>query len=141
LLLSDSDAVPKIDFMPIATRAPDPATLVAFNSRSAGSASAKLLATLNVHDARPIGSSMKFCLIASGEGDLYARFGETYEWDTAAGQAILEAAGGSVTTLDGAPLTYGHYNREFLNPHFVAWGRQPLWRSSDDQTRDTASGA
>jgi 3'(2'), 5'-bisphosphate nucleotidase len=141
LPLLESETPPAIAFTQIASRPPDPATLVAFNSRSTGSASAKLLATLNVHDARPLGSSMKFCLIAAGEGDLYARFGETYEWDTAAGQAILEAAGGSVTALDGTPLTYGHYNREFLNPYFVAWGRQPLWRSSDGDARDAASGA
>lgn len=115
-------------FKRLATRKPDPKALVAFNSRGAGAASSRLLALLDVHDAKPIGSSMKFCLIAAGEGDLYARFGETCEWDTAAGQAILEAAGGSVTTLDGAPLTYGHYDRAYRNPHFVAWGRQPLWR-------------
>lgn len=114
----------------LATRKPDPAALLAFNSRGSGAASSSLLALLKVHDAKPLGSSMKFCLIAAGEGDLYARFGETCEWDTAAGQAILEAAGGSVTTLDGAPLTYGHYDRAFRNPHFIAWGRQPLWRGA-----------
>ncbi|CCB66385.1 MULTISPECIES: 3'(2'),5'-bisphosphate nucleotidase CysQ [unclassified Hyphomicrobium] len=117
-------------FKRLTTRKPDPNALVAFNSRGAGAASSGLLALLKVHDAKPIGSSMKFCLIAAGEGDLYARFGETCEWDTAAGQAILEAAGGSVTTLDGAPLTYGHYDRAFRNPHFVAWARQPLWRGA-----------
>jgi 3'(2'), 5'-bisphosphate nucleotidase len=114
-------------FKRLTTRVPDPAGLVAFNSRGAGVASTNLLAFLKVHEARPLGSSMKFCLIAAAEGDLYARFGETYEWDTAAGQAILEAAGGSVTNLDGTPLTYGHYGRSYRNPYFVAWGRQPLW--------------
>ena len=54
-----------------------------------------------------VGSSLKFCMIASGEADLYPRFGTTMEWDTAAGDAILRAAGGMTTTLDGAPLTYG----------------------------------
>ena len=77
---------------------------------------------MNVRHAEPVGSSLKFCLIAAGEGDIYARLGETSEWDTAAGQAILEAAGGSVTTLDGTPLTYGKANATYLNPHFVAWG-------------------
>lgn len=117
-------------FKRLATRRPNPEALVAFNSRGAGAASSNLLALLKVHDAKPLGSSMKFCLIAAGEGDLYARFGETCEWDTAAGQAILEAAGGSVTNLDGTPLTYGHYDRDFRNPYFIAWGRQPLWRGA-----------
>ena len=117
-------------FRRLTTRQPDPNALVAFNSRGAGAASSNLLTLLKVHEAKPLGSSMKFCLIAAGEGDLYARFGETCEWDTAAGQAILEAAGGSVTKLDGTPLTYGHYDRAFHNPYFVAWGRQPLWRGA-----------
>lgn len=116
-----------LPFKRLQTRTPDPDALVAFNSRGAGAASTNLLTLLKVHEAKPLGSSMKFCLIAAGEGDLYARFGETCEWDTAAGQAILEAAGGSVTNLDGTPLTYGHYDRVFRNPYFVAWGRQPLW--------------
>lgn len=128
---SGTGAIPEVQFTRITSRSPDPAALIAFNSPSTGSASANLLATLKVLDARPLGSSMKFCLIAAGEGDLYARFGETCEWDTAAGQAILEAAGGSVTALDGTPLTYGHYERRYRNPYFVAWGRQPLWTMSD----------
>jgi 3'(2'), 5'-bisphosphate nucleotidase len=68
------------------------------------------------------GSSLKFCLVATGEADLYPRHGTTMEWDTAAGQAVLEAAGGSVTTLEGIPLTYGKTARGFVNPHFVARG-------------------
>jgi 3'(2'), 5'-bisphosphate nucleotidase len=136
LPLAASETLSAIAFKRIATRAPDPNALVAFNSQSTGSASAGLLAKLNVATARPVGSAMKFCLIAAGEGDIYARFGETYEWDTAAGQAILEAAGGSVTTLAGEPLTYGHYQRGFRNPHFVAWGRRPLWREADDATAE-----
>ncbi|MBA2125350.1 3'(2'),5'-bisphosphate nucleotidase CysQ [Hyphomicrobium methylovorum] len=128
LSLAPGEEPPEVTFHRITTRTPDPETLVAFNSRGTGSASAQLLADLKVADARPLGSAMKFCLIAAGEGDLYARFGETYEWDTAAGQAILEAAGGSVTTPEGEPLTYGHFQRGFRNGHFVAWGRQPLWR-------------
>ena len=68
------------------------------------------------------GSSLKFCLVATGEADLYPRHGRTMEWDTAAGQAVLEAAGGSVTTLDGVPLIYGKVERGFDNPYFVARG-------------------
>jgi 3'(2'), 5'-bisphosphate nucleotidase len=67
------------------------------------------------------GSAIKFGLIAEGVADLYPRLGPTCEWDTAAGQAILEAAGGSVTDLDGARLRYG--KEGFLNGGFVARGR------------------
>jgi 3'-phosphoadenosine 5'-phosphosulfate (PAPS) 3'-phosphatase len=61
--------------------------------------------------------------IAAGEADLYPRFGTTMEWDTAAGQAILEAAGGRVETLAGDPLAYGKPG--FKNDGFLAWGRRP----------------
>ena len=73
-----------------------------------------------VAETRNAGSSLKFCLVAAGEADLYPRFGRTMEWDTAAGQAVLEAAGGKVTTLDGEPFRYGKDGYE--NPHFIAWG-------------------
>ena len=66
------------------------------------------------------GSSLKFCRIAEGAADLYPRLGRTMEWDVAAGHAIVNAAGGSVETMDGAPLTYGKPG--FDNPHFVARG-------------------
>lgn len=69
-----------------------------------------------------MGSAVKFGLIAAGDADIYPRFGPTSEWDTAAGQCILEAAGGSVVTEDNSPLTYGHTARKFLNPHFIALG-------------------
>ena len=64
------------------------------------------------------GSSLKFLRIAEGAADLYPRLAPTCEWDTAAAQAVLEGAGGSVTQLDGSPLAYG--KSEILNPHFVA---------------------
>ncbi len=66
------------------------------------------------------GSSLKFCLLAAGEADVYPRFGNTMEWDTAAGHAILVAAGGRVTTEDGELLRYA--KEPLLNPHFIAWG-------------------
>ncbi|MEZ5899904.1 MAG: inositol monophosphatase family protein [Hyphomicrobiaceae bacterium] len=110
----------------VRTRIADRSRLVAFNSRTTGGASAEFLAALEVHDARPLGSSQKFCLIAAGEGDIYARFGPTYEWDTAAGQAILEAAGGTVTTIDGGAMVYGKSAESYLNQSFVAWGGPPL---------------
>lgn len=71
-----------------------------------------------------VGSSLKFCLLAKGEADLYPRFGRTMEWDTAAGDAVLRAAGGMTSTLDGKPLVYGKRNQshdaDFANPHFIA---------------------
>jgi 3'(2'), 5'-bisphosphate nucleotidase len=69
-----------------------------------------------------VGSSLKFGLIASGQADVYPRLGRTMEWDTAAGHAVLRAAGGTVTDLQGQPLRYGKPG--FENPHFVAWGRR-----------------
>ncbi|MEX0582334.1 MAG: 3'(2'),5'-bisphosphate nucleotidase CysQ [Sneathiella sp.] len=67
------------------------------------------------------GSSLKLCLVAEGKADLYPRFGRTMEWDTGAGQAILEAAGGIVETVDGTPLIYGKDGHD--NPYFIAKGR------------------
>lgn len=68
-----------------------------------------------------VGSSLKFCLIASGEADLYPRLGPTMQWDTAAGDAVLRAAGGMTRTLDGEALTYGA-GTGYANPSFVATG-------------------
>lgn len=75
-------------------------------------------------DLVAIGSSLKFCLLASGKADIYPRFGRTMEWDTAAGEAILRAAGGEVVQPDGTPLSYGKRNQlhdaDFANPSFIA---------------------
>ena len=79
------------------------------------------LATLDAPATRISGSAIKFGLIAAGEADLYPRFGPTMEWDTAAGQAVLEAAGGSMTTPEGAPFRYGKPG--FRNAGFFARGR------------------
>jgi 3'(2'), 5'-bisphosphate nucleotidase len=68
-----------------------------------------------------VGSSLKFCMVAEGEADLYPRFGRTMEWDTAAGDAVLRAAGGATIALDGAPLTYGKPG--FANGAFISCGR------------------
>lgn len=65
-------------------------------------------------------SALKFCAIASGKADVYIRTGETSEWDSAAGHAILLAAGGDVVDQTGRPLTYGHVDRGFKNPEFAA---------------------
>jgi 3'(2'), 5'-bisphosphate nucleotidase len=103
---------------------PLPATgPVAMVSRSHGSPDEDaFLRAAGAVDRIAAGSSMKFCRIAEGEADLYPRFGRTMEWDTAAGHAVLRAAGGRVTTRDGAPLTYGKPG--FVNDRgFVAHGR------------------
>jgi len=76
-----------------------------------------------VKDFAAAGSSLKFCLIAAGEADIYPRLGRTMEWDVAAGHAVLAAAGGSITTIDGRPFIYGKVEEKFANPFFVARGR------------------
>ena len=112
---------------PMRTRRPEAGDLAALVSRShAEPELPSLLEKLAVRSSRSLGSALKFCLIARGEADLYPRLGPTCEWDTAAGQAILEAAGGVVTALDGQPLTYGKAKEGFRNPGFLAWGRAPL---------------
>ncbi len=108
------------------TRAPQRDALVALESRSHRSAATDtFLKSLPITEVRAAGSSLKFCLIARGEADLYPRIGPTCEWDTAAGHAILNAAGGTVLKIDGAPFLYGKAADKYLNPHFVAWGRIP----------------
>ena len=81
-------------------------------------------------ERRSIGSSLKLCLVAEGEADFYPRLGPTMEWDTAAGDAVVRAAGGKVTTTGGAPLTYGKTQvagmRDFENPFFYAVGDESL---------------
>ncbi len=106
---------------PIAARPRPVGELVAVASRSHLDAeTAAFLGTLPVADRRSIGSSLKFCLVAEGQADVYPRFGTTMEWDTAAGQAVLEAAGGAVLTPAGEAFGYG--KPEFRNGPFVAWG-------------------
>lgn len=87
------------------------------------------LSQYNVVQRVKAGSAYKFARVAEGAADFYPRLGKTMEWDTAAGQCILEAAGGCVTTLDGQKLYYGKSG--YLNPGFLAWGSkvvEPLSR-------------
>jgi 3'(2'), 5'-bisphosphate nucleotidase len=87
------------------------------------------LERLGPHELVAIGSSLKLCLVAEGAADLYPRLGPTSEWDTAAGQAVVVAAGGCVVTTDGAPLAY---NRKpaLLNPEFLVFAdRSRDWLS------------
>lgn len=106
-------------------RPPAPGGLRVVVSRSHGGAEhlTGLLAGRTVQSVVLVGSSLKFCLVAAGEADLYPRPGRTMEWDTAAGQAVLRAAGGQVRTLAGAELAYGKPG--FENPGFVAQGAWP----------------
>ena len=104
------------------TRTPAAEGVVIVRSKSHPSpATEAYLKTLKVKNIVPGSSSIKFCTVAEGIADLYPRFGRTMEWDTAAGHAILSAAGGRVETVDGAPLTYGKPG--FENPKFIAYGR------------------
>ena len=100
-----------------------PSSLVAFASRSHLDAkSDSFLKRLPIGETRFAGSSLKFCLIAEGLGDVYPRFAPTMEWDTAAGDAVLRAAGGGVLDPSGLPLSYGKVDSELRNGPFIAWG-------------------
>ena len=106
---------------PIRARQPPRDGLIAVGSRShADAATAEFLKSFDVKNFISAGSSLKFCLVAAGEADIYPRGGRTMEWDTAAGHAVLAAAGGRVTDWNGAPLRYG--KNRFENPAFVARG-------------------
>ncbi|WP_338665125.1 3'(2'),5'-bisphosphate nucleotidase CysQ [Pararoseomonas sp. SCSIO 73927] len=107
---------------PIAARPAPLEGLTVVGSRSHGDAAAMeaFLLGRKVAAFRAAGSSLKLCLLARGEADLYPRLGTTMEWDIAAGDAVLRAAGGRVETLDGKPLAYG--KPDYRNPHFVALG-------------------
>ncbi len=106
----------------ITVRTPPEAGLTIASSRRHGSdfELESFLEDYTVADRIICGSSLKFCLVAAGDADLYARFGPTMEWDTAAGHAVLAAAGGKVTTTDGDAFEYG--KNGFRNPGFIAWG-------------------
>jgi sulfate adenylyltransferase subunit 2/3'(2'), 5'-bisphosphate nucleotidase len=110
---------------PIRVRTPPRHGVTAVGSRSHGSEETQTyLKAFRVSGFKGAGSSLKFCLVAEGTADIYPRLGQTMEWDTAAGDAVLRAAGGRVETLDGAALTYGKPG--FRNPHFVAFGDPSL---------------
>lgn len=101
---------------------PVPASgVVAVSSRSHSTPETDAyLAQINVVDRVSVGSSLKFCLVATGEADLYPRLGPTMEWDTAAGHAVLLAAGGSVSGPGGTPMIYS--KPAFRNSYFIASG-------------------
>jgi 3'(2'), 5'-bisphosphate nucleotidase len=104
----------------VATHAATPLRIVGSRSHRGDSLDA-FLARVGVHELLAIGSSLKFCLVAEGAADVYPRLGPTSEWDTAAAHAVLLAAGGAVSALDGSPLEY-NTRESLLNPFFVAFG-------------------
>ena len=101
---------------------PDAALTVVASRSHRDARTEEWLSGIDVGELVSAGSSLKFCLLAAGEADLYPRFGRTMEWDTAAGHAVLAAAGGRVDTEEGTPLTYGKRQRGFDNPGFIASG-------------------
>ena len=115
--------------VPLATTRPAAAPLRVAASRSHLDARTQgVLERLGEHDRLGLGSSLKFCRIAEGRVDFYPRFGPTSEWDTAAGQAVLEAAGGAVLQTSGDPLRYNG-KESILNPDFLALGDPDVpWR-------------
>ena len=115
--------------LPIAVRQIAPRTLRVLGSRSHGNPLlAQRLLSMGPHELRAVGSSIKLCLIADGSADLYPRLGPTSEWDIAAGQAVLEAAGGQVVNAaDGQALRYTT-QAGYLNPDFLAYGDPDCFR-------------
>jgi 3'(2'), 5'-bisphosphate nucleotidase len=113
--------------VPLSARKPQDTALVGLTSHSSYSDAIRdFMKDRGIAETIIMGSSLKFCTLARGLADIYPRFGPTSEWDTAAGQAILEAAGGSVRCHDGRPLRYGKVNAGFVNPGFIAVGREPV---------------
>jgi 3'(2'),5'-bisphosphate nucleotidase len=126
-----ADVPPAAAWRPLRARNA-PASLIALTSRSHGDpATEAFLERLPIGERRPSGSSLKFCVLAEGEADVYPRFAPTMEWDTAAGDAVLRAAGGVVLAAEGGPLLYGKVGAGLRNGGFVAWGDPRLaarWR-------------
>lgn len=114
---------PKQDWRLLETRKAPSAGLTALVSRShLDEDTIAFLARLSIAERMSVGSSLKFCALAEGIADVYPRFGPTMEWDTAAGDAILRAAGGVVLDPTGAPLRYNKSANAYRNGAFVAWG-------------------
>ena len=107
--------------VPISVSEPDNSALLVVASKShRDQATDDYINQYDVRDSKSAGSSLKFCLVATGEADLYPRLGRTMEWDTAAGHAVLRGAGGDVIRFDDhSPLTYG--KEDYANPFFIAY--------------------
>ncbi|MBG78577.1 MAG: 3'(2'),5'-bisphosphate nucleotidase [Alphaproteobacteria bacterium] len=105
-------------------------TVVASKSHGDNERMEKLLESFKINKLMRRGSSLKICAIAEGKADLYPRLGPTCEWDTAAAHAVLNAAGGCLVQTDGTAFTYGHTERDMLNPEFIAASEN--WFLEDD---------
>jgi 3'(2'), 5'-bisphosphate nucleotidase len=116
LRVGDGDATP----IHVAASSAEPVRVVGSRSHRGASLDA-FLDALGDYDMVPMGSSLKFCVVAEGGADVYPRLGPTSEWDTAAAQAVVEQAGGKVVTLDGKPMKY-NAKADILNPHFFVIG-------------------
>jgi len=112
---------PDGDTVPIHVRPLQQPVVIAGSRSHPGHRLRRFLANLGQHRIIPLGSSLKSCLVAEGGADLYPRLGPTSEWDTAAAQAIVEAAGGAVTDTRMRPLRY-NTRASLLNPHFFVFG-------------------
>lgn len=115
--LEDNDTERKISVKPIQNKG---LTIISSKSHGKGDKLDQFLSHYKVNKQIQRGSSLKMCTIAAGKADMYPRFGLTCEWDTAAAHAILNAAGGVITDLQGNELTYGGFDPKFLNPEFIA---------------------
>ena len=114
---------PEADWRPLRVRPMPRQDVTAVVSRShCDTETDQFLSELPVAKRVSTGSSLKFCLIAAGEADVYPRFGRTMEWDIAAGDAVLRRAGGIVVDGLGAPVDYGKAAKKFANGPFIAWG-------------------
>ena len=126
---SRGGAVPQA--VTVSRSAADPIRVAGSRSH-AGTSLETFLKRLGPHQLITLGSSLKFCLVAAGEADVYPRLGPTWEWDTAAGQAVVESAGGQVVGVDGRPLRY-NTRADARNPWFLAFGDASRnWRSYVD---------
>lgn len=114
----DGDKAPEA--IHVASQSGKPVRVVGSRSHRGASLDA-YLRNLGEHDMVPMGSSLKFCVVAEGGADIYPRLGPTSEWDTAAAQAVVEQAGGRVVTLDGKAMTY-NAKVDILNPYFLVIG-------------------
>jgi 3'(2'), 5'-bisphosphate nucleotidase len=113
------DSAKKIE----ARKAPDDGVIAMVSRTHRDIKTEEYLTQYAIKEMRAAGSSLKFCLLAAGEADFYPRHGRTMEWDVAAGHAVLAAAGGTVTQLDGSAFFYGKSAQRFANPYFLARGK------------------
>jgi 3'(2'), 5'-bisphosphate nucleotidase len=123
-LVKPDGAVDAASFNTITCRAQPSEGATILASRSHRDAETEgFIATVKPANLISAGSSLKFCRLAEGRADLYPRFGRTMEWDTAAGHAVLLAAGGTMTKANGSAFAYGKVSEKFANPSFIARGR------------------